>query len=204
MKKIYERFSLIQKRWWELQAFMSYLNEKYIFATFSGKEEHWIWTYSDKNLTDSFWGTNYPNTNIGNTDDCALMVLRSSTFWWQDSSCLTTTVQSKTVAPICQHERIETATSPTLPPSTTTEICPPGWVEFEAHCYFYSGNDVTMIWPNAENDCIHRGGHLASIHSQEEHEFVYNISISFTWLGATDRIAQVCYLHYNICLYIDT
>ncbi len=108
------------------------------------------------------------------------MVVRSNTFWWQDSSCLTATVQSKTVAPICQHKRIE-----------TTEICPPGWVGFEAHCYFYSGNEVSMSWPNAENDCINRGGHLASIHSQAEHDLVYSISIAFTWLGATDIVSEV-------------
>jgi hypothetical protein len=168
---------------------MSYISEKYIFAILSGKEEHWIWTYSDKNLTDSFWGPNYPNTNLGNTDDCALIVVRSSTFWWQDSSCLTTTVQSKTIAPICQHERIDPATSPTLPPSTTTEICPPGWVEFEAHCYLFNGSKSS--WSNAELDCVQRGSHLISIHSQAEHDFFYSISTNYTWVGATDIVSEV-------------
>ena len=123
------------------------------------------------------------------------MVVRSSTFWWQDSSCLTTTAQSKTVAPICQHERIEPATSPTLPPSTTTEICPPGWVEFEAHCYLFNGSKSS--WSNAELDCVQRGSHLISIHSQAEHDFFYSISTNYTWVGATDIVSEVWYLSYT-------
>jgi hypothetical protein len=176
-----------------------------ITLTVLGKEEHWIWSHSDENLTDSFWGPSYPNTNIGNTDDCALMVSQLGTFWWQDSSCLTSTVQSKTVAPLCQHEHMASQTSPTLPPSTTlpssttlppsttTNPCPSGWEEFEAHCYMFSGKS-TLNWENAENDCIHRGGHLASIHSRAEQDFVISISnrSSYTWLGGSDLALEVC------------
>jgi hypothetical protein len=167
---------------------MSYIIKKLVFAPLLGKEEHWIWTYSDESLTDSFWGTNCPNLSPGNTDDCALMVVQANSFWWQDSSCLTSTVQSKAVAPICQHKRIE-----------TTGNCPSGWVEFEAHCYFL--NIVRMIWPNAENDCIQRGGHLASIHSQEEQYFVYSISTIHNWLGASDLVTEVGFYSYYFCFF---
>ncbi len=159
-----------------------------------GKEERWIWTFSGENLTDTFWGPNSPNMDPGNTDDCGLMVVEATKFWWQDSSCLSANVDSKKVAPICQHERIVPATSPILPLLTTTPRCPAGWSEFEAHCYFFSGNESKLIWPNAENNCIHRGGHLVSIHSEAEHDFVYSISTNYTWLGASDIVLEVSFI----------
>ncbi len=127
-----------------------------------------------------------------NTDDCGLMVVEATKFWWQDTSCLSASVDSKKVAPICQHERIIPATSPTVSPLiTTTPLCPNGWSEFEAHCYLFSGNDSLLIWANAENDCNQRGSHLASIHSQAEHDFVFSIITNYTWLGASDRLSEV-------------
>jgi len=156
-----------------------------------GKEERWIWFYSDENLTDSFWGPNYPNTSIENTDDCALMVSQLGTFWWQDSSCLTATVQNKRIAPICQHERIAHITSTTLPPSTTMQPCQEGWTEFRGHCFLFSGSGAIANWTSAEDICVQKGAHLASTHSWDEQVFVNSISSSGTWLGATDIVEEV-------------
>jgi hypothetical protein len=122
----------------------------------------------------------------GNTADCGLMVVEATRFWWQDTSCLSASVDSKKVAPICQHERI--IVSPLI---TTTPLCPSGWAEFEGHCYLFS--EKSLIWVNAENDCNQRGSHLASIHSQAEHDFVFSIITNYTWLGASDRLSEVCY-----------
>jgi hypothetical protein len=196
--------------------YVSYLSSRITFCPFNfyrfnfdirftlqsvlGKEEQWIWAFSGENLTDTFWGPKSPNMDQGNTDDCGLMVVDANNFWWQDSSCLTANVDSKKVAPICQHERIIPATSPILPLLTTTPLCPDGWREFEGHCYFFSGNETRLIWVNAENDCIHRGGHLASIHSLAEHDFVFSISTNLTnyaWLGASDIFSEV----HTICFY---
>jgi hypothetical protein len=127
----------------------------------------------------------------GNTDDCGLMVVEATKFWWQDTSCLSASVDSKKVAPICQHDRIFPATTPiVLPLITTTPLCPSGWAEFEGHCYMFS--EKKLIWVNAENECITRGGHLASIHSLAEHDFIFSISSNFTWLGASDTVSEVC------------
>ncbi len=73
-------------------------------------------------------------------------------------------------------------------------VCDDGWNKFEAHCYFYSGGkELKLSWANAEKDCINRGGHLASIHSQAEQLFVFSISTIPTWLGASDIISEVCF-----------
>jgi hypothetical protein len=73
-------------------------------------------------------------------------------------------------------------------------VCDDGWNKFEAHCYFYSGGkELKLSWANAEKDCINRGGHLTSIHSQAEQHFVFGISTIPTWLGASDIISEVCY-----------
>ena len=127
-------------------------------------------------MVESFWGPNHPNTSFGNTDDCGVMVVGSSSFWWEDCSCLTTVVQQNKVAPIC--ERIPA-------------VCPDGAV-FEGHCYILIFD--FLPWEDAENDCILKGGHLASIHSKAEGDFIIKLAGSSTasiWLGATDIVSEV-------------
>jgi len=78
--------------------------------------------------------------------------------------------------------------------AATIPVCDDGWSQFEAHCYFYSGGkELKLSWANAEKDCINRGAHLTSIHSQAEQHFVFGISTIPTWLGASDIISEVCY-----------
>jgi len=75
--------------------------------------------------------------------------------------------------------------------AAATPDCREGWTEFEAHCYWFSGNEPRLSWPDAENYCINRGSHLISIHSQAEHDFFYSISTNYTWVGATDIVSEV-------------
>ncbi len=172
-----------------------------------GKEDHWIWSYSGEDISDSSWGPNCPNTDPTNTDDCALMVVQSSTtFWWQDASCLTTTVQNRAVAPICQRERTEASTTSTTqppPPTTTASACKSGWQEFQGHCYYFSGNEHAN-WQTAEHDCVSRGGHLASVHSGSEWDFIHARTSQFTWLGGTDLYSEVMVLNGIVKTLLET
>ncbi|XP_038058695.1 alpha-N-acetylgalactosamine-specific lectin-like [Patiria miniata] len=57
----------------------------------------------------------------------------------------------------------------------STPYCPPPWLAFQGHCYQWV--DKQMSWMDAERHCqmlSHPGKmvHLASIHSEEEDEFI--------------------------------
>ena len=153
---------------------MQKLFEFYIML---GKEGHWIWPYSGEDLTVSYWGPNHPNTNSSNADDCGVMVVQPDNFWWQDSTCLTTQIQQNKVAPICQRTEV---------------VCADG-VEFEGHCYMLILTP-SLNWQDAEQDCISRGGHLTSINSKAEGDFILELSgdsIVNIWLGGSDLSNEV-------------
>jgi len=139
-----------------------------------GYEGNWKWFHGCEALTESFWGASFPNTTVGNTDDCGVMVVEPDLWRWQDTNCLTTiTVDQKNVAPICQHDR----------------GCPDGWEQFDRHCYLVVLTGAT--WANAEADCKTKGGHLASVHSVEENDFIHLLySSNWLWLGATDAVKE--------------
>jgi hypothetical protein len=164
---------------------------KHIIKLFAGREGNWVWFHSNENLTDNFWGPNSPNTNPGNSDDCGALVVRPDNFWWEDTDCVTTEVQHKEVAIICQHD-LDIASTTTNPDTTTTEetICPSGWIEFESHCYQFRPN--SQNWSRAHSDCMDAGGNLASVHSQAENDFISDLCGSQSiWLGSSDEASEV-------------
>ncbi|XP_075758943.1 neurocan core protein isoform X2 [Pelodiscus sinensis] len=69
-----------------------------------------------------------------------------------------------------------------------TEGCEHGWHKFQAHCYRYFAH--RRSWEDAERDCRRRAGHLASIHSPEEHGFINSFGHENTWIGLNDRIVE--------------
>ena len=53
--------------------------------------------------------------------------------------------------------------------------CAPGWEEFNGRCYFWS--QEKLFWGEAEQRCRGFGGHLASVTSQEEQDYLqHNVS----------------------------
>jgi hypothetical protein len=50
---------------------------------------------------------------------------------------------------------------------------------------------TSCTWENAEADCYNKGGHLASIHSVEENNFISKLYSLFTWLGASETAHEV-------------
>uniref|UniRef100_A0A8C6VFT7 Neurocan n=1 Tax=Naja naja TaxID=35670 RepID=A0A8C6VFT7_NAJNA len=70
---------------------------------------------------------------------------------------------------------------------SNTEGCDHTWRKFQGHCYRYFAH--RRAWEDAERDCRRRSGHLTSIHSWEEHNFI-SFGHENTWIGLNDRIVE--------------
>ena len=56
-----------------------------------------------------------------------------------------------------------------------TRNCSSGWEERDGHCYLWS--QEKLFWGEAEQRCRGFGGHLASVTSQEEQDYLqHNVS----------------------------
>ncbi|KAM9835261.1 uncharacterized protein ACBT44_016878 [Syngnathus typhle] len=60
-------------------------------------------------------------------------------------------------------------------------VCPTGWQEYSNHCYFF-GTD-NLDWDKAEDYCVSKGGHLASIRDQQEQEWLAHQKTHRNWIG---------------------
>ncbi|KAI1886040.1 hypothetical protein AGOR_G00209940 [Albula goreensis] len=71
---------------------------------------------------------------------------------------------------------------------TETEECDVGWEKFQGFCYkhFYK----RQAWEVAEQHCRLYGGHLVSVMSPEEQEFVNNKYREYQWTGLNDRVIE--------------
>ena len=66
--------------------------------------------------------------------------------------------------------------------------CESAWILFGDSCYFFALNAKSK--DAAENDCIGKDSHLASIHSNEESEFVWSQTINkdmWWWIGGEKK-----------------
>jgi len=106
---------------------------------------------------------------------------------WKDTTCCSTTIaDQKKVVPVGQHYM----------------ECPDEWEVFEGYCYLVVMNKVN--WTEAEKDCTSKGGHLASIHSAAENNFVSNLAPSKSlWIGGTDAAVEVGFLAYSFPSCLD-
>ncbi|EYC25004.1 hypothetical protein Y032_0012g1635 [Ancylostoma ceylanicum] len=146
------------------------------------------WSWSDgSNSNYTNWAANQPN----GTAACA--VLNSVDGTWTGVAC------NKAYPYVCAI--IASVPAPTCPPCPTPGGCPTfppvvghcdsGWAYFDKtdSCYRYF---LWATFDNAEMVCMSNGGHLTSIHSDEENVFVADISkagveyrkeADLTWIG---------------------
>ena len=112
----------------------------------------------------------------------------------KESTKYKTNITLAQVAPICQRGGLSaSSTTVATTTETTTERpeCPDGWETYtgdSSHikCFKYCGDTQYANW--AEDNCQYQGGHLASIHSAEEQNFIvqtFNPSGN-VWIGAVD------------------
>ncbi|XP_036410142.1 neurocan core protein-like [Megalops cyprinoides] len=69
-----------------------------------------------------------------------------------------------------------------------TQGCEHTWKKFHGHCYRYFTHRHT--WEDAEKDCREHGGHLASVHSAMEQDFLNGLGHENTWIGLNDRTVE--------------
>ncbi|XP_075948329.1 uncharacterized protein LOC142950652 isoform X2 [Anarhichas minor] len=77
----------------------------------------------------------------------------------------------------------ETSASPSASETEQASPCPPRWLLFGQRCFaFYP---VWSSWTNADLMCSQKGGHLASLHTPEERQFVRQLANTHlpVWLG---------------------
>ncbi|XP_039674865.1 galactose-specific lectin nattectin-like isoform X2 [Perca fluviatilis] len=108
------------------------------------------------------------------------------------------------LAPSCYGQTSSPGTVPpgsgetTDPSSSSSDLrqgpCPPGWTQFGSRCFSF--NYHAKSWVNAETFCKAAGGNLASVHSEEEYEFLRTFIHQVTgenkvaWIGGFDSVQE--------------
>uniref|UniRef100_A0A4W6DRE4 C-type lectin domain-containing protein n=1 Tax=Lates calcarifer TaxID=8187 RepID=A0A4W6DRE4_LATCA len=68
--------------------------------------------------------------------------------------------------------------------------CEIGWSEFNGRCFLFVSTE--MSWADAEKNCLHKKGHLASVHNEEEYKHIQAVVNAHTgghpttWVGGSD------------------
>ena len=64
--------------------------------------------------------------------------------------------------------------------------CPSGWTLYSQRCFQFV--PLQQTWADAQKHCLTIKGSLASIHNQEEYQFVQGLTTSLlpTWIGGSD------------------
>ncbi|XP_013885801.1 ladderlectin [Austrofundulus limnaeus] len=81
---------------------------------------------------------------------------------------------------------------------TIRRYCPPGWTSMYGRCFKYVGSYLT--WAQAEKNCLHMKGNLASVRSMLEYYSIQNLILRFshrsnpTWIGGYDATEEGVWL----------
>ncbi|RCN48327.1 lectin C-type domain protein [Ancylostoma caninum] len=152
----------------------------------------WAWT-DDSNFLYTNWAAGQPQSG----KDCASSRLNDGR--WLANGCSVTKAYACAVPPQLASTCPPPPTCPTLT-TPTPAVCTQR--RCAAHCdsewtYFVQANSCYKLffgqkWDDAEAFCIEQGGHLASVHSEQENTFVANLARTnekqsnpheLTWIG---------------------
>ncbi|XP_074546917.1 uncharacterized protein LOC141805663 [Halichoeres trimaculatus] len=131
-------------------------------------------------LTFTHWDRDQPDNGDGT---CVAMTTGAVGGFWDDKLC------TEKFSFICEKPRpdIHPPTKPPTPPPA--QGCAEGWTALPhfRHCYKLFHNvewSQKKSWEAANEDCVSRGANLASIHTQEEEQFLGQYSKGTSkWIG---------------------
>ncbi|XP_052254421.1 macrophage mannose receptor 1-like [Dreissena polymorpha] len=106
------------------------------------------------------WGWQEPSYGL-NGSGC---VISNNKGKWNDTDC------NRLMRYVCE---ITTAAPPTTPPPSN-KCQQTGWIINGGYCYSAFVN-TGRSWPEAARECHKQGGYLASVHSQQEMTFIFNL-----------------------------
>ncbi|XP_030606810.1 brevican core protein [Archocentrus centrarchus] len=71
---------------------------------------------------------------------------------------------------------------------TDLETCEPGWEKFQGFCYQHFSK--RQSWEAAEQHCRLSGGHLLSVMTPEEQDYINDKYREYQWIGLNDRTIE--------------
>ncbi|KAM9823316.1 secretory phospholipase A2 receptor-like isoform 1-T1 [Syngnathus typhle] len=151
-----------------------------VWCRFEGGSQNLTWSDGEKTTR-----TNWASNQLESADvaSCAYVNQggRGQPGRWRSGSC------DSSLAYMCKRP-LSSLENQTYSPKSglavvETSTCDTGNLLYGDHCYFYS--KLYKDWEDAEKFCVAQRGHLASVHSLQEAQFVFDHSQSvwFSWLG---------------------
>ncbi|XP_068179802.1 brevican core protein [Antennarius striatus] len=71
---------------------------------------------------------------------------------------------------------------------TDLQVCEPGWTKFQGFCYHHFTE--RQSWEAAEQHCRMCGGHLLSVMTPEEQDYINDKYREYQWIGLNDRTIE--------------
>ena len=151
------------------------------------ERDNGTWSWTDGTSMDfTKWKVNEPNNNKGK-ENCGHMwvtprcnVTRAQVGEWNDNEChhAMTVICKKSkdsgikLLKVSESRKFLILAPVTVIPTTPVpdKRCAQGYSFFNGNCYKWSSARKT--WTEAEATCHSEGGHLASVHSEDENKFV--------------------------------
>ncbi|XP_026154124.1 macrophage mannose receptor 1 isoform X2 [Mastacembelus armatus] len=123
------------------------------------------------------WGPGEP-TNIKDEGCVSMHASRVFHGTWNDTNC------NLAKPYICKIS----SEKPPPTPGPGDGNCMTGWIPYGRYCYYVSREKEVLSWPESDHACQFFKGHLVSIHSRAEVEFIRNLNYTKThpiWIGLT-------------------